>query len=104
MRVWLDDVRKKPSDFDIHIYDAEYAIKVLRKGIVTHMSFDHDLGDESEMTGYAVARAIEEMAYHKQIPRLTWAIHSANPVGRENIRRAMEAADKYWSQHESFSQ
>jgi hypothetical protein len=99
MRVWLDDVRAKPKDYHAHVLTAEYAIRMINKGLVTHISFDHDLGDDVK-TGYDVAKHIEEMAYYNKMPRITWQIHSANPVGRENIKRAMDAADKYWDIHE----
>jgi hypothetical protein len=44
MRVWLDDERPKPSDFDIHVKDPESAIALLKAGLVSHLSLDHDLG------------------------------------------------------------
>lgn len=53
----------------------------------SYISFDHDLG--TEKTGYDVAKMLvekdmdEEMLY---IPNdFEYNVHSANPVGRENI-------------------
>jgi len=99
MRLWLDDVRPMPEDFDRHCRTAEEARAALATGQVSFISFDHDLGDSSpkEETGYTVAQSISLMAYFGTLPKLAWAIHSANPVGAENIRFAMRNAEKYWS-------
>jgi hypothetical protein len=97
MRLWLDDVRMPPDDdSDWYIVrDANPAMAMVMSGKVTHISFDHDLGENS-LSGYAVACCIEAAAYHDRIPRMTWTIHSANPVGRDNITLAMKRADDYW--------
>lgn len=74
-------------------YTAQEAIDILKTGKVGLISFDHDLGEPENGTGYDVAKWIEEMAHTDpsfMVPE--WAIHSANPVGRENIRRAMWSA------------
>lgn len=65
-------------------------------GDVTHISFDHDLGDFAG-TGYEVAKAVEYWAFHKVISSITWEIHSANPVGRKNIEQAMRSAERFWN-------
>jgi hypothetical protein len=96
MKVWLDDVRPKPDDFDVWLTDAAAAIRVLRTGGVTHISLDHDLGDTSDTTGYDVAKFIEEAAYKGLLAPLEVSVHSANPVGRKNIERAIERARGFW--------
>ena len=96
MRVWLDDVREMPKDFDVWAKTAWEAIELLNSDLVTHISFDHDLGDEIFGTGYEVAKVIEEKAFCKTLNKLTWNIHSANPVGRQNIMAAMQNAEKFW--------
>lgn len=63
-----------------------------------HISFDHDLG--RNLSGYDLAKYIEKWAFHNLMNRITWEIHSANPVGRKSIEMAMKNADKYWTQHE----
>ena len=57
--------------------------------------FDHDLG-ENKISGYIVARFIEKRAYLGKIPKMSWDIHSANPIGSENIKKAMNSADRFW--------
>lgn len=96
MRVWVDDVRPKPADYDVWLLDADTAIRTLRLCLVTHISLDHDLGDDSK-TGYDIAKFIEEAAYKKTLAPLEVVVHSANPVGRKNIERAIERARMFWS-------
>lgn len=99
MKIWLDDMRPKPAEYDVHCYTAKEAIALLKTGLITHISLDHDLGCDTAGTGHDVAKYIEMAAYHNTLPRLSWKLHTANPVGRENMRDCLEAADIFWSQH-----
>lgn len=99
MRLWLDDIREIPDDFDHWAKTAQEAIHAMVYYRITHISFDHDLGHDTK-TGYTVAKWIEMQAFNGWLAPITWQIHSANPVGRKNIQAAMEAADRYWSRHE----
>lgn len=95
MRVWVDDVRPKPDDYDVWLKNADVTIRTLRTCCVTHLSLDHDLGDDVK-TGYDVAKFIEEAAYKKILAPLEVVVHSANPVGRRNIERALDRARLFW--------
>ena len=98
MKLWVDDLRPKPIDYDTTAATVDDAINILRTGEVTDISLDHDLGEGGE--AYAIARWIEQAAYNKEIPRLKWAIHTDNPVGRKNMEMALRNADKYWDDQE----
>jgi hypothetical protein len=99
MKIYLDDIRSNPySDF-ISIKTAHEAIELIKTNQVTHISFDHDLGLPENGTGYDVAKTIEELAFNDQIKPIRWMIHSANPVGRTNIARAMMSAERYWGRY-----
>lgn len=98
--MWLDDLRLPPEGW-AWVKTAREALELLETGRVERVSLDHDLGEEgSPGTGYDVASWIEEAAYHGRIPRLAWTIHSANPVGREQMVRALRSADRFWARHE----
>lgn len=97
LRIWLDDERPMPKDYDMHIRSASETINLLKEGKVDFISFDHDLGNDEDGTGYDVAKFIEEQAFNKQIEPIGWAVHSANPVGRNNIISSMRNADKFWN-------
>lgn len=98
MKIWLDDTKEMPEGFDHHSKTAADAIILLRQGIVTAISLDHDLGsDAPHQNGYFVALFIEMAAHNKWIPKLEWTIHSDNPTGRANMEEAFRKADKYWA-------
>ena len=97
IKIWLDDERPMPGNYNIHIKTAWEAIEVLKQGRVTAISLDHDLGPPEAGSGYDVAKWIEEQAFHKkdQSPDLIVSIHTDNPVGRQNIKYAIKNAEKY---------
>jgi hypothetical protein len=84
-----------PPGFDVHVRTAEEATRHLASGQVKFVSLDHDLG-ENLQTGYDLAKWIEKAAYEGVLPPLSWAIHSANPVGRQSMEQAMRNADRFW--------
>jgi hypothetical protein len=94
--LWLDDVRPCPSHFSLLAKTAKQAIHFISSGWVSLISFDHDLGPEEAGTGYDVAKFIEKAAHEGTLNPISWEIHSANPVGRQNIEAAMLAAERYW--------
>ncbi len=92
MRIYLDDLRAPPEGFRL-CRTAQEAIALLRSGVVTFMSFDHDLG--TVLTGYDVACCIECEVYAGRIRCPEWTVHSANPVGRDHINAAMNSAKRF---------
>lgn len=112
MKIWLDDIREMPEEYDVWAKTADQAILALQTGNVTHMSFDHDLGmemrptgkfgimtakeDKTAKSGYDVAMWVERMAFMGKLKPFTWKVHSANPVGAKNIERAMFNAERFW--------
>ena len=95
LKVWLDDERKMPGDFDTHAKTADEAIALLVSGGVELISLDHDLG-EGAKTGYDVARWIERAAQSKTLKPVQVLYHTQNPVGKENMRAAIRAAMGWW--------
>lgn len=102
-RIWLDDIRVMPNGYDIHFTKASDCISFIEffPDRIGHISFDHDLGNDADGTGYSVAVVIEGMAYYGDIDPITFDIHSANPIGQKNIERAMESAIKSWKIHQN---
>src|SRR6187551_2241139 len=93
-RIWLDDERKNPPGF-FWAKTVEQAQEIFKNYDVLEVSLDHDLG-ENELTGYDFVCWIE-----KKIAFGTWKyripefhIHSANPVGRKNMQKAIESIER----------
>lgn len=93
-KLWIDDLREPPDESWHWAKSSGVAISCILSGPFALVSFDHDLGGDD--TAMPVARLIEERA-HDGIEPPRWAIHSANPVGRKNLRAALESADRLWA-------
>lgn len=94
MKIFLDDIRNPPDDSWTVVRTAKDCIELLNSGVqIDHLSLDHDLGDESTMTGYDVTVWIERMCMENPdyIPPTVMSVHSANPVGRKNMLAAIES-------------
>ncbi len=130
MHLFLDDIRDPvtPSNFTIIARSAREAIEHLNTFKVGSISFDHDLGETNldlwswisqaefqcgldKLTeahlpqvdcgnGYLVARWIAIAVRDLHLPRLQWTIHSANPIGRQNIEAAMRQAEQVWQERD----
>ncbi len=96
MKVWLDDFRTEPDGW-MRARTAWEAIALLETGTVEHISLDHDLGPEEAGTGYDVALWMEKEASKGTLPPLTWDLHTANPVGADNMRQALRSAERFWN-------
>jgi hypothetical protein len=99
MKLWIDDKRPAPKDFSLVARNAKQAMEFLHTCPVTFISFDHDLGDG--LDGIAVAKYIEACAESGGLPEIEWKVHSANPVGRANIKAAMESAERFWKKRDA---
>ena len=90
MKVYLDDIREAPDGWH-RVYWPDEAIALLEVGTVTEISLDHDLGDDSRGTGYDVVLWIEEAVVTRQFTPPKISVHSANPVGRDRMLRAIQS-------------
>jgi len=93
VKVYLDDERLAPDGWQQTRWPEE-AIRFLETGTVTHISLDHDLGDDKHGTGYDVILWIEEAVATRGFVPPEITIHSANTsarlkmeLGVRNIKR-----------------
>lgn len=88
--VYMDDIRHGPDmDACKHLPDwmdwvivrsVDNTRRLLELGLVNKLSLDHDMG--SKKTGYDLIKWMAETGYW---PKGEIWIHSANPVGRDNM-------------------
>jgi hypothetical protein len=92
IKLYVDDEYPCPAGWVLARTFAE-AIEHLERGNIESISLDHDLGEER--TGYDIVCYIERLV-HADAEYLPPAIvvHSANPVGREAIKRARTAIQR----------
>ncbi len=102
-KLWLDDIRNPPDDsFVVARSYAEAGALIIRDGFPNFVSFDHDLGEG--LTGYDFAKLLVEIDQDRSAYKpdneiwegfdlrkmlmpedFAFTVHSANPVGRDNI-------------------
>lgn len=93
-KLWIDDLRPPPDDTWEWAKDLGDTWDLLDMQEFELISFDHDLG--GDQTTMPIARWIEEQANEGKRQPPKWAIHSANPVGRQNLEAALTSADTLW--------
>lgn len=97
MKIYLDDERPTPDGW-IGCRWPQQVIELLKRGGVTHLSLDHDLGDDSVGTGYDVVLWIEqEVATTSFVPPVI-AVHSANVSARAKMELGIKSILRLASQ------
>jgi len=85
--MFIDDIRPCPDRFDGVARSSDEAIAMMdRDGCPRFISFDHDLGGDDtvmRVVNWIIEKDMDEPGW---IPEpFDWDVHSANPVGKENI-------------------
>lgn len=93
MKVYLDDQREAPAGWQ-QVHWPEEAIALLQTGRVTHLSLDHDLGDDRRGTGYDVILWIEEAVATQGFMPPHIAVHSANSSARQKMEAGIRSIER----------
>ncbi len=89
--LYIDDIRFPPLDRDWLVCRStqEALDRIAYLGMPDFISFDHDLGGE-DTTMVFLRRLVNEV-WDGVTPPPEYQIHSANPVGAQNIRSFMDS-------------
>ena len=107
-KLYLDDVRNPQTEgWEVVRTYEDFVSWIEKNGIPDEISFDHYLanitydsssGKESftyrEKTGYDAAKWLCEYCWGNGLPIPNWNVHSANPVGRDNIIQILKSFEK----------
>lgn len=92
VKMWIDDIRPKPNEEWHHMKNSSDAIKFIKlNGMPDIISFDHDLGDDD--TSMKIINFIINSYLDNKLQindNFTYFVHSANPVGSQNIRSKLD--------------
>ena len=94
MKIWFDDLRRAPEGFVWcrSVNEAKSVIEEAEKSAsVELIDCDHDLGDYAQDGGDGI-KLLDWLAERGTFYPI--ALHTMNPVGRENMLRTINA---YWS-------
>ena len=109
MRLWIDDVRPAPEGY-VWLKSTREALRFITSAEncsqITHIDLDHDAGDFAYDGGdyIGVLQELERLSrkvtyvngaafhnfWHGQCQKLTFRLHSMNPVGVANMRAIIE--------------
>jgi hypothetical protein len=93
-KLYLDDIRNPKSDGWTVVRNYEEFVQYIdQNGLPDEISFDHDLGEDVK-TGYDCAKWLCEYCWMNGIPIPPYNVHSANPVGRDNIIGLLKSYEK----------
>ena len=99
MKIYLDDERVAPKGW-VQARWPEDVITSLKTGEVTHLSLDHDLGDDDRGTGYDVLLWLEEAVATTNFVAPACVVHSANSSAREKMEKAIVSIERFVQQRE----
>jgi hypothetical protein len=89
--MFLDDLRDPPEGEWVVVRSTMDAIALCHDGIPEFISFDHDLGGDDRSVDFIkwmIERDLDQPGF---IPEnFQYNIHSANPVGVQNIRALLD--------------
>jgi len=93
MKIWLDDLRPAPEGY-LGVHWPKQVIELLKTGECTHLSLDHDLGDDAIGTGYDVLLWIEQSTMLDGFKPPIINIHSANISARQKMEVTVEKIER----------
>jgi hypothetical protein len=93
MKVYLDDERETPEGWE-RVYWPDEVIILLKKGVVTELSLDHDLGDDDRGTGYDVVLWVEEAVMVNGFTPPKMKVHSANSSARLKMEAGIRSIEE----------
>jgi hypothetical protein len=97
MKIYLDDMRHPPEGWKL-LENVQDVIVALQTGLVTHLSLDHDLGDDEAGTGYDVILWIEKEVFVNGFIPPEIKIHTANISARKKMELGLQKIISYANQ------
>ena len=97
IKIYLDDDRiyRNPEDDTwTRVYNYnEFVNQIKENGLPKIISFDHDLSEEK--TGKDCANFLVDYCIDNDLDLPEYKVHSANPVGKENILGLLDNYKKF---------
>jgi hypothetical protein len=96
MKIWVDDIRPAPEGF-IWCQSTNEALRLIVPNIsdVEILHLDHDMGDTFGGDAIIILDELERKAHRdnnfaEAVRKITFKLHSANPVGVANMRSVIQ--------------
>lgn len=96
MKIWVDDIRPAPAEY-IWCQCTNDALRLIRANIndIEIIDLDHDMGKTFGGDAIKVLQELERLChrftfYPSKIEKISFRLHSANPVGVANMRAIIQ--------------
>jgi hypothetical protein len=96
MKIWVDDIRPAPDGY-VWCQSTNEALRLIVPNIedVKVLHLDHDMGDTFGGDAIMILNELErkshrDAAFAEAVSKIIFKLHSANPVGVENMRRVIQ--------------
>lgn len=93
MKIWVDDIRPAPDGY-IWCKSTNEALRLIVPNIneVETLHLDHDMGDTFGGDVIIILDELERKSHRSKVfaeavKKIVFKLHTANPVGAENMRR-----------------
>lgn len=96
MKLWLDDIRTIPEQYDKHVYTVEEAQTHILNNKIEKISIDNDLGKKRK-EGYKLIDWLEEKVVNGELNCFEINVHSANPFRKSYIQKVINRIYYYCS-------
>lgn len=96
LRLWIDDTRLAPKDYDIQVKTATDAVIILIENKVSHVSFDYNLESWKKSGEDIIAALIRLGAGGNLVQPFSWSIHCGMYDNAEKLRAAMATLIAMW--------
>lgn len=102
IKIWVDDERAMPDGYDYQSFTVDNAIALIKNAYhfndILEVSLDHDAGgygcdggDYIQILNILEFKSHEDTSWKEYIKnKMTFHLHTANPVGRDNMRRIIQ--------------
>lgn len=97
MKIWVDDIRIAPDGY-IWCKSTNEALCLIVDNIndIELLDLDHDMGDTFGGDAIIILKELERKSYRDHsfkiaVEKILFRLHSANPVGVENMRAILNA-------------
>lgn len=91
MKLWVDDVRRPPSEDYYWLHTTIEAKRMIEAftGEIEELNLDHDAGDY-EIFGGDYIKILEYIEAYYPENNIVFVFHTMNPVGRDNMKAICE--------------
>lgn len=96
IRLWVDDEREKPPEYDVWAKSYHEALPILETQQVCVVSLDYELGPSGCYTGLDIIQWILDQTLQDKINNMSIYIHTKSIACGLKMHEIRSKIDQYW--------